>query len=344
MTNFCSDNVTGAAPEVIEAMVRANQDAAMPYGNDELTTGVTTRLSEIFECPVDVFLVATGTAANSLALSSMAPPYGGIYCHQDAHIQHHECGAPEFYSGGAKLVPLIGEAGKMLPGELETALKNASADVHYSQPAAISVSQASEVGRVYSAAEIVALCSVAKAAGLGTHMDGARFANAIAATGSTPAEMTWRAGIDVLSLGATKNGAIGAEAIVIFNPELAKGFGYRRKRGGHLFSKMRFVSAQFDAWLADSNWLNWASHANEMAQRLGAGLTTRANAALDHPADANILFASLPAATADALNSAGFEFYRMDDNDPVRIRLVTAFNNDPAEIDRFIEVAAAATA
>lgn len=344
MANYCSDNVTGAAPEVIEALAQANLGAAMPYGADDVSTTVTKKMAEIFECPVDVFFVATGTAANSLSLSVLTPPYGAIYTHQSGHVQEHECGAPEFFTGGAKLLLLDGEAGKLRPGELEAAISGASGAVHYSQPRAMTVSQASEVGRVYSVAEIEELCNIAKAGGLRTHMDGARFANAIAATGSTPADMTWRAGIDVLSFGATKNGAIAAEAVVLFDQSLGEEFAFRRKRGGHLFSKSRFFAAQFDASLTDNRWLDWAAHANQMAKRLAEGLSERVGAEIAYPVEANILFVKIATAAADALNQAGFEFYRQGESDPVPIRLVTAFNTDPADIDRFIEIAAAASA
>lgn len=336
MTNFCSDNVTVAAPEVMDAVVRANQGAAMPYGDDESTAQVTRRLTEIFECPLEVFLVPTGTAANALGLAAIVPPYGGIFCHDRAHIHHHECGAPEFFSGGARLYPLPGEGGKLVPDELAEALAGISRDVHLMQPAAISISQVSELGRVYSVAEISALSEIAISHKLGFHMDGARFANAVAAVGCAPAEMTWRAGINVLSFGATKNGALAAESVILFDTALSEDFAFRRKRAGHLYSKMRFAAAQFEACLAEGRWLSWAAHANAMAARLAEGLAALPGAQLIYPVDANEIFVHIPLAVADALKTAGFEFYRMGGSDPVMIRLVTAFNTEADDVEHFI--------
>ena len=337
--NFCSDNVTGAAPEILAAIVSANDGPAMPYGDDEVSARTAAKIAEIFETNVEVFLVATGTAANALALSAMVPPFGGVYCHENSHIHHHECGAPEFYSGGGKLYPLSGSDGKLAPADLETALAAASDDVHWVQPAAISISQTSESGTIYSATETAAIAKLAHDRGLKFHVDGARFANAVAALEVAPAELTWRAGVDVLSFGATKNGAIAAEAIVFFDRALAKEFGYRRKRGGHLFSKMRFVAAQFDAYLEAGRWRDWANHANQMAARLAAGLAAAPDIGLPLPVQSNLIFARLPVATADRLIEAGFQFYRESGEDPEIIRLVTAFNTREEDVDAFIKTA-----
>ncbi|MDH3793082.1 MAG: beta-eliminating lyase-related protein, partial [Rhodospirillales bacterium] len=250
MTNFCSDNTAGASPQILEALARAAAGKVMPYGNDDLTRRVEARLREVFETDCAVFPVATGTAANVLGLSVMTPPYGAVYCHKDSHINVDECGAPEFFTGGAKLVTLDGAHGKLTPEILAGAIGGVG-DVHHVQPAAISLTQASEAGTLYTPEEVAAIGDLARQHGLGLQMDGARFANALVALGCSPAEITWRAGVDALAFGATKNGALAAEAVVLFKPELARTFAYRRKRGGHLFSKMRFLSAQLDAYLAD---------------------------------------------------------------------------------------------
>ena len=258
--NFGSDNVAPMAAEVMEALARANHGAAPSYGADALTSRLTEVACALFETELAIFPVTTGTAANSLALATLTPPYGAIYCHETAHILLDECGAPEFYTGGAKLIGLPGTGGKLTPETLAAPLAEAMAGgVHHAQPAAISITQATECGTVYEPAEIAALAEVARAHGLHLHMDGARIANAIAHLGCSPAEATWRAGVDVLSLGLTKDGALAAEAVVFFDPELAAGFERRRKRAGQLTSKMRFFSAQLVAMLEDGLWLRHGS-------------------------------------------------------------------------------------
>src|SRR5262245_32552627 len=273
MHNFCSDNVTTIAPEIMTALERANSSAAMPYGNDEITKRLEQRIAQIFERSVAVFPVATGTASNALALSTLTPPYGVLYCHEQAHIQVDECGAPELYTGGAKLLPLPGASGKLTPGALAAALSLGwRGSVSNPQPAVLSLTQATENGTVYRLDEVRALAEVAHAHGLKVHMDGTRFANALVSLNCAPADASWRAGVDVLSLGATKNGALAAESVIFFDPALAQTMAFRRKRGGHLFSKMRFVSAQLEAYLSDDLWLRNARHANAMARRLADGL------------------------------------------------------------------------
>lgn len=338
MVNFCSDNTAGAAPEILEALAAVNRGRAMPYGNDEVTRRLEARFSEVFETDVAVFPVATGTAANGLALSVMVPPFGAVYCHEDAHIQADECGAPEFYTGGAKLVPLTGAHGKLDAATLRAAVTGAGS-VHAVQPAAISLTQASEAGTVYALDEVAAIAEVARAHGLGLHMDGARFANAVVALGCTPAEATWRAGVDALSFGATKNGALAAEAVLLFKPELAATLGYRRKRGGHLFSKMRFLSAQLEAYLRDDLWLRNARHANAMAARLGEGLAALDGVALSAPVEANEVFARLPAAMIEGLQARGFAFYRWGPDANREVRLVTAFDTTAADVAAFLAAA-----
>ncbi|WP_282606728.1 low specificity L-threonine aldolase [Pelagibius sp. Alg239-R121] len=343
MTNFASDNVTAMAPEILAALAAANEGPAMPYGADPVTERVRARFNEIFETETVVYPVATGTAANVLGLSLLTPPYGAVYCHRDAHIAVDECGAPEFYTGGAKLVTLEGAQGKLTADILAAEIGGAG-DVHHVQPSAISLTQATEVGTLYRPDEVAAISEVAQRHKLGLQMDGARFANAIAALGCSPAEMTWKAGVDVLAFGATKNGAMAAEAVVIFKPELAGEFGFRRKRGGHLFSKGRFLSAQLEGYLADDLWLRHARHANSLAARLGAGLSGLPGITLHHPVEANILFLRLPKAVVDGLKAAGFMFYDWANattgHDHREIRLVTAFNSVSEDVEAFIASAA----
>ncbi|CAO3437572.1 threonine aldolase family protein [Azospirillum doebereinerae] len=340
MHDFRSDNVAGAAPEVMTALAAASTGQAAPYGNDALTARVTERLSAIFETPVAVFPVATGTAANALALSALAPPFGAIYCHEEAHITVDECGAPEFFTGGAKLVPLPGAHGKLTPDTVARAVARAGVGVvHKVQPSALSLTQATEAGTVYRPDEVEALVEVAHADGMAVHMDGARFANAVARLGCAPAALTWKAGVDVLTLGGTKGGCLAAEAVVFFNPAMAEDFGYARKRGGHLVSKTRFLSAQLDAWLADELWLRLSGHANAMADRLAAGLATLPGVMLEHPVEANELFVRLPEPTIAALEAAGFGFYRWDDG---LVRLVTAFDTPAASVDAFLKIVSGA--
>lgn len=338
--NFCSDNVTGVAPEILAALTAANDGAAMPYGNDECTQRLEAKFSELFETSVTVFPVATGSAANALALSVIAPPFGAIYCHPESHINVDECGAPEFYTGGAKLVSIPSANGKIGATDLAEVLKKAGAGVvHRVQPAAVSITQATEAGTVYTALEIQHVADVAHAHNLGLHMDGARFANAVVSLGCTPADITWRAGVDVLSFGATKNGAMAAEAVVFFNRDLAKTFGYRRKRSGHLFSKMRFLSAQLEAYITDNLWLKNAAHANQMAAKIAAALANLPGAKLCHPVQANEIFIQLPEAVIEGLLADGFQFYRWEGEESTMVRLVTAFNTKEEEVTAFIKSA-----
>ncbi|HEY1545193.1 MAG TPA: low specificity L-threonine aldolase [Xanthobacteraceae bacterium] len=347
--NFASDNAAGIAPAVLDAIARANHGHALGYGNDDLTRVVERRIGELFECDTAVFLVATGTAANALALAHVTPPWGGVLCHAEAHIMVDECGAPEFFGGALKLIGLSGEGCKLAPGTLADAIaRHTGHRPHAVQAASVSISQASEAGTIYTAAEVKALADIVHARGLKLHMDGARFANALARTNVSPAAMTWQAGVDILSFGATKGGAMAAEAIVIFDRASADAMHERRKRGGHLVSKHRFVAAQFDGFLADGNWLAWARHANGLADRLARGLTKHALPPV-WPVDANIVFVVLPAAADVRLRAAGASYYaRPSDGVPTGItikpgdvlaRLVTSFATTEVEVDRFVDVA-----
>jgi threonine aldolase len=341
---FASDNTAPVAPEVMEAILAANRGPASSYGADELTARLTALAREVFETDLAIFPVATGTAANGLALAAVSPPYGAIYCHETAHILLEECGAPEFYTGGAKLIGLPGAAGRLLPAALAQALAQAAeSGVHHAAPAALSLTQATEWGTVYRPAAIAELAELARAHSLRLHMDGARLANAIARLGCSPAAATWRAGVEVLSLGATKNGALAAEAVLVFDPALAKGLAERRKRAGHLLSKLRFLSAQLVAMLEQGRWLRYAAHANAMADRLAAGLAALPELRLVQPVEANELFVAMPEPWIAALDGQGFAFHRWLAPPGVGlpvVRLVTSFATKPDDVDALIAAAA----
>jgi threonine aldolase len=337
--NFASDNVTGIAPEILAAIAAANEGAAESYGDDPITGRVAARLAEIFEHEVAVFPVATGTAANALALAALTPPWGAVFCHEQSHIAVDEANAPEFYSGGAKLVTLPGADGKLSAETIERQLPGGLGVVHHAQPAAVSLTQATECGTAYRPAEIAAIAEAAHRHGLAVHMDGARFANALSFLGCSPADVTWRAGVDALSFGATKNGALAAEAIVFFDPAKAQSLPFRRKRAGHLFSKMRFLSAQLDAYLADGLWLRNAAQANAMAARLVRGLAQLPGSRLRHPVEANEIFLELPEPVIAGLLADGFKFYRWGGQDSTCIRLVTAWNTHAESVDGMIAAA-----
>lgn len=332
--NFCSDNTAGAHPKILAALGAHNDAPAMPYGNDELTKNVEARIAEVFEHDCAVFFVGTGTAANVLSLGVLTPPWGVVYCHPGAHINCDECGAPEFYTGGAKLVPIAGADGKIAAADLAAAISGGGV-VHHAQPSSISLTQATEAGTVYTAAEIGAIAEVARRHKLGLHVDGARFANALVSLNCKPADITWRAGVDILSFGATKNGAVAAEAVVVFDKARAETLGYRRKRGGQLWSKMRFLSAQFEAYLEGDLWLANARHANAMAKALGQGLASVPGARIEHPVQANEIFVTLPEPVIRGLEADGFKFYRWVEGGQL-LRLVTAFNTEKPHVEAFL--------
>jgi threonine aldolase len=335
--NFCSDNVTGVSPEILAAIVAANEGSAASYGADEITARLGKRLAEIFEHEVTVFPVISGTAANAIALSTLVPPWGEVYCHEQAHIATHECGAVGFYAGGARTTGIASPSGKISASQLAALLPGGRGQVYAVQPSAVSLTQATEAGTVYRPDEIAAIGEVAHAHGLTVHMDGARFANAVAYLGTTPAEITWRAGVDALCLGATKNGAIAAEVLIFFDDKRAADCPFRRMRGGHLISKMRFVSAQLEAYLTGELWLRNARHANAMARRLAAGLAGLPGVRMRHPVEANEVFPELTEAMIARLQATGFAFHRWDGN---CVRLVTAFNTAETDVDAFLAVAA----
>ena len=343
--NFGSDNMGPVAPEIMEAIAAANQGMAAAYGADEITSRLDARFSELFETPTRVFPVVTGGAANSIALAALSPPWGSIFCHAESHVNVDECGGPEFYSGGAKLITVAGDDAKLAPEALAAQLKAAWIGVvHSVQPAAVSITQSTECGAVHTPDEVAAIGEVAKEYGLGFHMDGARFANALAHLRCTPAEITWRAGVDILSFGATKGGALAAEAIVVFGDgptkDLCQEIEYRRKRGGHLLSKMRYCSAQLEAYIAGGLWLRLADHANAMAKRLSDGLAALPGTTLAHPTQANEVFITLPERLILALQKDGFGFHRWGDRKTSStVRLVTSFDTAAEAVDALIAAA-----
>jgi threonine aldolase len=315
---FFSDNAAPVHPRILDAIAAANgQDTA--YDGDALSKRLDGRLSELFERDVRVFWVPTGTAANCLALTAMCPPHGGVVCHRDAHIQNDEGGAPEFFTHGAKLMLADGDGAKLTPGTINDVLDAIANDVHRVQPHAISITNATEYGRVYRPDEVAAIGELARARGLGLHMDGARFANAVVATGATPAELTWRAGVDALSFGFVKNGGMNAEALVFFRPELAVATPQRRKRGAMLLSKGRFLAAQILAHLEGDLWLDCARGANAGAALLAEAAAGR----LVHPVEANEVFLRVTPAEAASLRAQGFDFY---DWGPGEARLVVSWD------------------
>lgn len=337
---FASDNTSGVPTEIMAALSRANEGYARSYGADDFMARVTARLRALFDAPeAQVHLVATGTAANALALATLTPPWGAVFCHRHAHIAEDECGAPEFFTNGAKLALIDGPHGRITPAALTEALATTGASgVHGVQRGALSLTNVTEAGTTYTPSEIAALTAIAKSHGLPCHLDGARFANALVATGATPAEMTWQAGIDALSFGGTKNGLLGVEAVILFDPAKSWELELRRKRGGHLFSKHRFLSAQMEAYLQDDLWLRLATHANAMGQRLAAGVAATQGAALTHPCDANMVFADWEPGGHARLQGAGAIYYDLRPRPDGRetARMVASWNTTEDHVDRFL--------
>lgn len=344
---FTSDNASPVHPDVMAALTRANQGFAPSYGTDPAMDDVRHMVRDIFEAPdAAVYLVSTGTTANVLSLASYVQPWQTIYCHRDAHIQVDECGAPEFYTGGAKLVALDGPDGKFDADTLEQAVKlTLQGFVHSVQRGAVSITNVTETGAVYSAQEISAITAVARSYGLPVHMDGARFANALVSQNGSAADITWRAGVDVLSFGGTKNGLMGVEAVIFFDPEKAWEFELRRKRGGHLFSKHRYLSAQMEAYLTDTLWLDMAQSANDAAKYLSESILNIPGSKLAHPTQANMVFAGWNRGAHKRALSAGAGYYPwpMDqsfetgpDDETVFARLVCSWCTTRDEIDQLI--------
>jgi threonine aldolase len=331
--HFASDNYAGICPEAWAALASANQDHAPGYGDDAWTQRATDLIREIFETHCEVFFVFNGTAANSLSLASMCQSYHSILCHETAHVEVDECGAPEFFSNGTKVLLMAGSNGKIDAAGVERMVRKRT-DIHYPKPRAISLTQSTELGTVYTADELKAIWAKAKAFGLKMHMDGARFANAVAALGCQPKEITWQAGIDVLCFGGTKNGLPVGEAVVFFDRELAREFDYRCKQGGQLASKMRFISAPWVGLLGNGVWLKHAGHANTMASYLEAKLAPLPAVKILFPRQANAVFAELPRPVIDGLRAKGWKFYTFIGAGGCR--LMCAWDTTPADIDAFV--------
>jgi threonine aldolase len=333
--HFASDNYSGICPEAWAAMAEANAGHEVSYGNDAWTQRAADLIREIFETNCEVYFVFNGTAANSLSLASLCQSYHSILCHELAHIETAECGAPEFFANGSKILLMEGANGKIDPAEIERAVKK-RADIHYPKPGALGITQATEVGTVYSVAEIQKLSDTAKKFGLRVQMDGARFANAVASLGIAPADITWRAGVDVLCFGGSKNGIALGEAVVFFNRELAHEFDYRCKQGGQLASKMRFLSAPWLGMLKDGAWLRHARHANEMAQRLEAGLQKISGVYVSYPVQSNGVFARIPNAAEAKLHERGWHFYTGVITGE-ESRLMCSWDTTTEDVDGFVE-------
>ena len=351
--NFISDNLAGASAPVLKAMTAAGDGFARAYGQDDWTGRVEKLFGELFEREVAVFLVTTGTAANALALASVVKPWGAVLCHHEAHVAVDECGAPEFFSGGAKIVGLPGDGCKLAPETVTDQLaRMREGDLHQVQPQALSITQATECGTVYTADEVAALKATVAPRGLKLHMDGARFANALVRLGCSPAEITWKAGVDLLSFGGTKTGAFAAEAVIVFDPAMAGEMAWRRKRSGHTLSKGRLIGAQFEGLLADGHWLALARHANAMAARLAEGVAAGSEARLAWPCEANEVFLILSAELQARLAAAGVQYIAWSDAAlPAEQRLqagevvgrfVCSFATRAEEVERLIGLIAAA--
>lgn len=346
--NFASDNSTAVAPEIFDAIARVNSGFSLAYGNDDVTRALERRMSEIFERDVATFLVATGTAANALAVAHCCQPWNAVLCHEASHLMTDEAGAPEFFGGGLKLIGISGESGKIEPDPLADTIGRGRGVPHSVIPGVVSLSQSTEFGTVYRNEEVRALAGIAHGRGLKVHMDGARLANAIARNNGTLADATWKAGVDVLSFGATKNGALAAEAVIFFDPAQAEGMASRRKRGGQLFSKHRFFAVQFDAYLKNDLWLRLARHANDAAATLGTALAA-AGLPPVWPVEANEVFVQLPPGVDEKLRNAGAAYVSWPTEFLPRgtvalkqhrlIRLVTSFATKDSEIEQFVVLA-----
>jgi threonine aldolase len=350
--NFASDNVVGASAPVLDALVRANAGALAAYGEDEITGRVAAKFAEVFERACAVFPVTTGTAANALALAAAVPPWGLAVCHREAHAIDDECGAPEFFMHGAKLVGLPGAGAKLSAGSVSEYLRSLPRSVKQMPPKALSISQVTECGVVYALDEIAAFGRICRDNGLAFHLDGARFVNALVSLNCTPAEMTWKRGVDIVSFGATKNGCLMAEAVVVFDERLADSLNHRRKRAGQTISKGRLIAAQFEGYFADDHWIANARHANRMAGRIAEGLRELPGVRLGWPAQANEVFPILPRPLDRALRAGGILYHPWSaaslpeservGPDEVLVRLVTSFATEEADVETLLALARAA--
>jgi threonine aldolase len=347
--NFISDNAYGASPQILASLTAANSGTETSYGEDTVTARVAEKLAAIFAHEVAVFPVVTGTAANALALAALCPPYGAVFCHKDSHIAVDECAAPEFFTGGAKLAQLDGDGAKLAPQTIAQTLARFGGGVHSPKPSVVSITQATELGTIYKTGEIKAIADVAHKHGMTLHMDGARFANALVSLGCTPAEMTWKASVDALSFGATKNGALCAEALVVLDPAKAGDIPFIRKRAAQLFSKSRFIAAQFQAYFEGGLWLETARHSNAMATRLAGHIEASGKVKLAWKPEANEVFGIMTKEAADALQAKGAVFHPWKPphgfaggvgEGETLCRFVTSFATSEEEVDRFGELIA----
>jgi threonine aldolase len=339
---FASDNTAGMAPEILDALAKANTGYALGYGNDDWTRRVEQRFADMFEKELAVFLVPTGTAANALVIAHLSPPWGAVLCHEASHIATDECGAPEFFGGGLKLIGLPGDGAKISAATLRGALEGGQwGGPHHVSPSVLSLSQATECGTIYRVAETKELADIAHKHGMTVHMDGARLGNALARMNVSPAEVTWKAGVDALSFGATKGGAMGAEAVIFFDPARGAEMQSRRKRGGALASKHRFIAAQIEAFLEGDLWMRLARHANAMADALAAGLT-KAGCRPVWPVEANEIFAPITAEMDKRLKAAGAMYYPWPaeglPKDRILVRLVTSFQTTSEDVEKFLAI------
>ena len=331
--HFASDNNSGICPEAWAALEEANHGHASGYGEDQWTRKACRLIRDLFETDCDVFFIFTGSAANALGLASVCRSYHSIICHEASHVQNDECGAPEFFSGGAKVRTLTGKDGRLTP-EVITAAVAKRRDLHFPKTGALSLTQSTELGTVYTPAQLKANCRAAKKSGLKIHMDGARFSNAIASLGVAPKDITWKAGVDMLSFGLTKNGTHAGEALVFFDKLLAREFDWQNKQAGQLASKMRFLTAPWIGMLQDGAWLRHANHANKMAKRLRRALSKISGIKFLHPTQANAVFVDMPPVLVDAMHKRGWHFYTLySDNDA---RLMCSWDTTPKDIDDFV--------
>lgn len=346
---FGSDNQSGASSVVLEMMTLANRGYTQGYGNDQWTRQATDALKRTFACELEAYFVSTGTAANALALSCLVQPWEAILCHHQAHILLDESTAPELFTGGARMIPISDGSGKITAAHLHNYFRKAGKDIpHNPRAGAFSITQTSEIGLVYSPDEIKALSDVCRTNGVFVHMDGARFANAIASLGCSPAESTWKSGVDVLCLGATKCGALCAEAVVFFDLDLAAAFIHRRKRSGHLLSKGRVFGSQFVGWLQDDHWLDLARHANRQAAKIAAALSGLEGLKIVWPVKSNEIFLTMPATLADQLKDAGVDFHAWNagglpkdvalQTSEIFVRLVTSFETQDNDCVEFCDL------
>ncbi len=337
--NFASESMSPVHPAIVEAVVKANSGYAANFGQEAWTTRAVDRLKEVFEHDLVALAVVTGTAANAIALSALVPPYGAVLCHRDAHIETDECGAPEMFTAGARQIGLSGEHGRIDPNVLRKRLEEARFGVvHAVQPSVLSLTQLTEAGTAYSVEELATLCDIARAFRLKVHLDGARFANALVSTGASPAEMSWKAGVDILCLGTAKTGTFGVEVIIAFDPQVANALSFMRKRSGHFMPKSRFLSAQLEAYFAGDLWLENATHANSVAKALAEALERCPEVKVMHPVEGNEVFAALSDTLVESLVAKGFTFYRNWRLDPQHHRFVASWASSLEDVDALATV------